>query len=465
MFDGPYHDWNQKRIKFIVDFYGHKFFYSKKVLDLGAGYGDIGGVLYRLGADVTAVDARQEHLKIVAKKFPGIKTVQADLDRSWPFTNKQVDVTIHLGLLCHLDNYEEQIKRACSTTTHLILETTVCDSDDPKKCVISSENKGNYDLSINGVSTKPSAAAIEKVLTDCGMNFKRIDSSKLNSGKYVYDWASKNDNGCNYNKRRMWFCVKNNNPIQISPDKNQLADAPNTIDFIRPKAPPPMMLNKSPKPYVPPFEKPVPYQRPLLYGKNKAENIAPLNGAKIRLFFNYYEDKNHNRKAEIDLCLKYNLDNVAFDVIIVDSSDNPTFNFMFEKINRLAGPNDISIICNSDIFFDQTIVLAAKINDKEVYALSRWNWINPTTSKLFDNNCNQDAWIVKGKIENVNGGFQMGKPKCDGRIAFELQAAGYKVSNPSRSIKAFHIHNSKVRNYTENDTIPGECLLLDPVSL
>lgn len=464
MFDGPYHDWNQKRIKFIVDFYGHKFFYAKKVLDLGSGYGDIGGVLYRLGADVTAVDVRQEHLKIVSKKFPGIKIVQADLDRAWPFTNKPVDVIIHLGLLCHLNNYEEQIKRVCSTTTHLIIETTVCDSDDPKKCVTLSENKSNYDLSINGISTRPSAAAIERVLTDCGMNFKRIDNSKLNSGKYVYDWASKNDNGCDFNKRRMWFCVKKNSPVQFDSEKNQLADAHNTIDFVKPKESkiipqPPMMMNKPPKPPAPPFEKPSPYV------KNRVANTAPVNTTKIRLFFNYYEDKNHNRKSEIDLCLKNNLDNVAIDVIIVDSSDNPTFNFMFEKINRLAGPNDISIICNSDIFFDRTIALAAKIGDKEVYALSRWDWINSTTTKFFDNDCNQDAWIIKGKVENVNGNFQMGKPKCDGRIAFEFQAAGYKISNPSRSIKAFHIHNSKIRNYTENDAIPGECLLLNPVSL
>ena len=85
MFDGKYFEWNQKRIKGIVDFYGYKFFYMKKVLELGCGYADMGGVLYRLGSDMTAVDARQEHLKIVSKKFPGIKVVRADLDGQWPF--------------------------------------------------------------------------------------------------------------------------------------------------------------------------------------------------------------------------------------------------------------------------------------------------------------------------------------------------------------------------------------------
>src|SRR5271170_133102 len=102
MFDGKYFDWNQKRIKSIVDFYGYKFFYFKRILDLGCGYGDLGGVLYRLGSDVTGVDARQEHLKIVNKKYTGIKTVQANLDANWPFHGQRFDLILDLGLMCHL---------------------------------------------------------------------------------------------------------------------------------------------------------------------------------------------------------------------------------------------------------------------------------------------------------------------------------------------------------------------------
>src|ERR1035437_40198 len=125
MFDDKYFEWNQNRIKNIVEFYGHKFFYFKKVLDLGCGYGDMGGVLYRLGAAVTGVDARQDHLKIVGKKFSGIKTVKANLDGPWPFSNQKFDLVLDLGLMCHLNNYEQHIKSVCSSTTHLVLETAV----------------------------------------------------------------------------------------------------------------------------------------------------------------------------------------------------------------------------------------------------------------------------------------------------------------------------------------------------
>jgi SAM-dependent methyltransferase len=215
MFDGRYFEWNQKRAKGIVDFYGHKFFYHKKVLDLGCGYGDIGGVLYRLGSDVTGVDARQEHLKIVSKKFSGIKCVKADLDGNWPFHGKSFDLTLDMGLLCHLNNFEAHLRAVCASTTNLVLETAVCDSDDPFLCVAVPENKGIYDLSSNGMGCRPTAAAVERVLTECGMNFKRVDKAIYNASDYAYDWQSRNEKSIDSKHRRIWFCVRNNSPIQI----------------------------------------------------------------------------------------------------------------------------------------------------------------------------------------------------------------------------------------------------------
>ncbi len=209
MFDGKYFDWNQKRIKGIVDHFGYKFFYGKKIADLGCGYADLSGVLYRLGSEITAIDARQEHLKIVSKKFPGIKVVRSNLEGPWPLFGQKFDIILDLGLLCHLASYEAHLKAVCATTTHLILETAVCDSDDPHKHVQVAEGKDIYDLSFNGTGCRPTAAAIERILTECGMNFKRMDSTKFNSGEYTYDWASKNDGSTSIYKRRMWFATKN----------------------------------------------------------------------------------------------------------------------------------------------------------------------------------------------------------------------------------------------------------------
>jgi SAM-dependent methyltransferase len=218
MFAGPYLEWNQKRIKKIVDFYGPKFFFLKKILDAGAGQADISITLQRLGADVTAVDARQAHLKTINKKFHGIKTIQADLDSNWPFNNKKFDIVLDLGLIQCLQNYEVHLRNVCKSTTHLVLETAVCDSEDPYKCINIQDNSNIYDASFNGISARPSPATIERILTECGMSFKKCNTNELNSGSYVYDWVARNNNECDINKRCMWFCVKIGSPYQFAPN-------------------------------------------------------------------------------------------------------------------------------------------------------------------------------------------------------------------------------------------------------
>jgi SAM-dependent methyltransferase len=192
--------------------------YQKSLLDLGCGQADIGGAMYRLGADVTALDSRQEHLTTAGKKFAGIKVVKADLDRGWPFQGRKFDVVLDLALLCHLRDYEAHLIDACSACRYLILETAVCDSNDPNKCVMIKESKFIYDNSSNGFSARPSAAAIERVLNNCGFSFQRMDSSKLNTPPFIYDWQPRNDDGTNINHRRLWFAEKINPSIpQIAP--------------------------------------------------------------------------------------------------------------------------------------------------------------------------------------------------------------------------------------------------------
>lgn len=174
----------------------------------------------------------------------------------------------------------------------------------------------------------------------------------------------------------------------------------------------------------------------------------------IRLFYNYYEDKNPTRKREIDMCLQRNLNNKLLTTTIIESANKPTYESFFESINKITAPDDINIICNSDIFFDDTIALALNLKEKQVYALSRWDWHNDNHIVFFDRPDSQDTWIVKGRVDNVFGKFTLGMRGCDNRIAAEFQIAGYRVTNPSKSIKTYHVHNSNIRNYSSVDVIP-----------
>lgn len=184
----------------------------------------------------------------------------------------------------------------------------------------------------------------------------------------------------------------------------------------------------------------------------------------IRLFYNYYEDRHPYRKQEIDYCRQKNLENQSFTTVLVESATKPTYDFFFQKINEVTGPDDINIICNSDIFFDDTIKFAEQIKHKEMYALLRWEWL-PGGPRLNERPDSQDTWIVRGKVEGVFGGFSLGIRGCDNRIAYEFQKAGYLVTNPAKTIRSYHVHTSMVRNYTMADVVDPPYYTIGPSSL
>lgn len=186
----------------------------------------------------------------------------------------------------------------------------------------------------------------------------------------------------------------------------------------------------------------------------------------IRLLYNYYEDKNPVRKKELDFCLQKNLENPHLSVIIVESSEKPSYESMFRRLNALTADNDINIICNSDIFFDDTILLAEQyLHGRSVWALTRYDYINEHNIRFFDRRDSQDTWIWRGKMEGVIGGFTLGRRGCDNRIAHEFRDSGHPISNPSRTVKTYHVHNSNVRNYSHNDFVHGPYLHVDITQL
>lgn len=185
----------------------------------------------------------------------------------------------------------------------------------------------------------------------------------------------------------------------------------------------------------------------------------------IRLLYNYYQDKNPARKKEIDFCLQKNLDNPLIKTIIVESAAKPTYDYFFNKINELTQPEDVNIICNSDIFFDETIQLVENIKPKELYALLRWEYLVNRPATHSNRPDSQDTWIVRGKVENVFGDFTLGIRGCDNRIAYEFMKSGYDVKNPSQSIKSYHYHLSNIRNYTMSQFVPPPYHTFGPTSL
>jgi hypothetical protein len=197
---------------------------------------------------------------------------------------------------------------------------------------------------------------------------------------------------------------------------------------------------------------------------------------KINLFTGLYKSE---RDKENEECLKRNIENPLIDKIYLLSEDDkeviqnekvvcirlnhrPHYNDFFNIANDMN--SDITIVCNSDIYFNETLIQLENLQEDKCYALSRWNDIDGDL-QLFNRIDSQDAWIFKGKIKDVNSNFAIGVLGCDNRIAYELNNAGYIVKNPSLSIQACHLHkgnNGDNSIHNPEETISPPYLYITP---
>lgn len=480
MFDEKYVDWNHKRVKAIIDHYGHKFFYRKTILDLGCGQGEIAAAFSRLGADVTCVDARQSNIDALKKKYPHLRAVRCDLDNGWP-NSASYDIIFSLGLLSHLKNYEQHLENICIYGEHIILETEVLDSKDPNAVITTFEEKAINDLSFNGGGSLLSSANIQNRLEKFGATFKRMDEGKLNSHIYKYDWQEKNVSTRNSSNRRMWFIKRdkflaqqfaNNRSIKYAEEEAQRQaheavaqqHRNHTAMPPRERTAPPYSNYRVPPPAPPELITPPPSPQHIdssstitsdsaKYFVHTAKNSSDAVGT-MRLFYV------KNVPSSVDLCLQKNVDNTTFSTVVIEDQ-NPTFDSIFARINEITGPDDINIICQSNIFFDDTIKLSKNIKSGQIFALTCWNWYGDNNIVFRNASDSQSAWIIKGKVPNVVGNFSMNLMGSDTKIAYSFYKSKYKVINPSESIKVYAIDV----NTTWPGKVDGPHLCIIPTSM
>jgi hypothetical protein len=205
------------------------------------------------------------------------------------------------------------------------------------------------------------------------------------------------------------------------------------------------------------------------------------------LYTTYYQEPNQARRAELDECLKRNLASGLFDAVCVlsegDRPDIPlywmetecqlkkqprrqTFHDLFQWARENADDETISVVSNSDVYFDDSLLLVETQDmNQKCFALSRWDVGEDGSSSHWVAIDSQDCFIFKGKIPPIRADFCPGIPGVDNRLCYEIDLAGLEVSNPSRSIRAHHLHKSQVRNYDDSMKIPGPYLLVEPIYL
>ncbi len=187
----------------------------------------------------------------------------------------------------------------------------------------------------------------------------------------------------------------------------------------------------------------------------------------VRLFVSIYPEQSAQRRLELQACLEKNQESQLFDnvCLLVEGaaeltvstnrverrrfSERPTYRDYFQWANEcLSSDDDYSVIANSDLYFDDTLLpLVRCLKLGQCAALSRWDVQADGSARLFDRNDSQDVWIFKGKIRPVVSDYLMGVPRCDNRLLYELRRAGYEVINPSFSVRAFHRHAGERMEY------------------
>lgn len=220
-----YKDWTKKRLQKIIDIFGADWFNNKKILELGACYGDIGIELLNLGADVTFSDARKEYLNNIEDTLlnlnykPNLITINQEFDYN---LDNHYDLILHLGLLYNIKNWKNDLQCALKHTNLMILETMV--NPNKESIEITSPEGFNYGP-CDGIMSVVPQEVIEEEITNLGFKFLRFDNESLNSEgwffndckiKHIYNWNYKLYDSQIYNNtpnyfthfRRFWIIIK-----------------------------------------------------------------------------------------------------------------------------------------------------------------------------------------------------------------------------------------------------------------
>jgi hypothetical protein len=158
---------------------------------------------------------------------------------------------------------------------------------------------------------------------------------------------------------------------------------------------------------------------------------------------------NVNLLCEIDFPEKH-------EKLICIPSERPSYG----KFLELYDLNNVNVLCNTDIVLDyNTTHYFSKMRPNSAYVLSRYNLMNDCSLPMKEWNAEytrypqltQDVWALynPNKMPECHD-ILMGICGCENRFSYSLFNAGIKVSNPSLSIKTYHLHSAEERNYSDS---------------
>ena len=203
-----------RRLRKVMELFGIDFT-GKRILELGAGIGDIGSVLASLGAEVVGLEGRLANCNTANLRFrnlSGYQVLQWDLEKDFSEFGR-FDLVINFGLVEVIERFVDLLDCCIRVSDHIVLETMVCDSLDPDRVFCIDMAGDEYDdWPLAGRSPRPSPAFIERFFQQMGYAIHRHFDADLNDPPHIYDWEHENNNRIGDGLRRFWHFEKGSEP-------------------------------------------------------------------------------------------------------------------------------------------------------------------------------------------------------------------------------------------------------------
>ena len=207
LFGDSYDEWRARRISKILGIYGIEHFDGLRILEVGAGHGDIGAFFASLGAEVVCAEGRLENMtygQLKHRAVAGLRFEHVDLDGDFRWLG-EFDLLLHFGLLYHIEDIDKHLLQCFEMADDVIMETVVADSTDPHHVLVVDERAEVNEEAINSRGARPAPAYVERLATENGFAIDRHFSSDLNSGAFIYDWDHGSEQRFGeWDRRRFW---------------------------------------------------------------------------------------------------------------------------------------------------------------------------------------------------------------------------------------------------------------------
>jgi 2-polyprenyl-3-methyl-5-hydroxy-6-metoxy-1,4-benzoquinol methylase len=197
-----YSEWQNARLKFILSKYPKEFFKGKRILELGACNAFFSAYFKSLGADVLAIEGREENIKKIKEQYSELNVEQSNLDTSeWSWG--KWDIIINFGLYYHLENFHKEHLNNCINNCDLMFfESVIYDSDESE---IFFRQEEGYDQSLTSLGGTPSTLYVENIFKNSNKYYEIFKNKELNGEFHHYDWQDANTKKLDAFARRFWI--------------------------------------------------------------------------------------------------------------------------------------------------------------------------------------------------------------------------------------------------------------------